>query len=310
LSTAEAPAPGDERDGDRGAEAELPDDLEQAFVTLRSLDEELVRELRDELGRHRPDDVRHAHWLVGVGWVLLPQSLGPCDAIGVLVRDGEPLDRAVRPDHVHGAPGRHLGDGEPCELRKCRLVVERRAEELACVREESHPLPQRALGLVQANAIDRLRRLLRQSCLQRAALGVELDLRGERERDGADRTRFDDEGKNREGVARVVAPRHRLESRVALGRGAEEERPLLADRLAHRRVTRQRERLPAHEDVLLVAPLRHDLDRLAVGREQPDGTRPRLGSLDSLGDDRVEHLLRGDRLRQPCGDRLEPVRPG
>ena len=80
--------------------------------------------------------------------------------------------------------------------------------------------------------------------------------------------------------------------------------------LAHRRVARQRERLPAHEDVLLVAPLRHDLDRLTVGREQPDGARPRLGSLDSLGYDRVEHLLRGDGLRQPCGDRLEPVVPG
>ena len=138
---AERPAARDERNGDGGAQPELADDLEQALVTLRSLDEELVGDLRDELGRHRSDDVRHAHRLVGVGRVLLSQPLGPSDAIGVLVRDREPLDRAVRPEHVHGAPGRHLGDGEARELSEGRLVVERRAEELARVREERHPLP-------------------------------------------------------------------------------------------------------------------------------------------------------------------------
>ena len=172
---ADRPAARNQRHGHRRAEAELADRLEQVRLVRERLDEHLVGDLGIELRLLRPDHVRHALRRVGIrrrhrcGQLLGKPNLGR-----VGVRGGEPLNRPVVGDHVDRAPVGERRDDELRDVRQRHLVVEGRAEQLACLRDEP-PL----LGELRLLLVDRRRADARGGEVRDGAHGREL-LLGER----------------------------------------------------------------------------------------------------------------------------------
>ena len=250
----------------------------------------------------------HAGRRIGVGRVALLQLVGPADLVGVLVRDREPLDLPVGADDVDRAPVGEARDAELRDLAERVVVVERRREQLARLREEGHPLAQRLLGRVQARAGERLRRLPCERQLHLAALGLEEDVAVERERHRAEHATLDRERHDDERVPVLALVRERGVALVALLHRREEERLAGADHVRHRHLGLEREARPAGHRRRVVAPLGEQLDGGAVLAEDADRAGAGLGGLDAFGQDRVEHLLRRDRLGQELGDALESSR--
>src|SRR5947207_14943105 len=92
------------------------------------------------------------------------------------------------------------------------------------------------------------------------------------------------------------------EERVARLQRLEEQRVPGADDVRHRQLGRDREAAPLLEDRALVAALGEQLDPLAVLAYDPDRAGARLGCPQPFGQDRVEDLLRRQRLGQAAGD--------
>ena len=93
-----------QRDADRGAQTQLVDDPAQLLVVADQLLEQLLGQIREELGLAGPDHLGDPVRVVRVRRIALLQLVGPQDLLGVVVCDGEPLDLAVGHDHVDRAP--------------------------------------------------------------------------------------------------------------------------------------------------------------------------------------------------------------
>ena len=115
----------DERHAHRRTQPELLEYVLQLWSLGGCLSQQLLGDLREQLGLPRANDVGHAVRGVWVGRILLRELVGPANLLRIDVRDGQALDRPVRGDHVDRAPVGEAGNGKPGEVRECRLVVER-----------------------------------------------------------------------------------------------------------------------------------------------------------------------------------------
>ena len=220
----------------------------------------------------------------------------------------ETHDLAVLAGHVDRAPVGEPGHRELGQLPERSVVVERGGEQLARLGEERHPPAQRLLLGIEARAGERLRSLPGKRHLHLAALEPELDLGAERERHRTEDASLDGERENHERGAVLALLRELGEELVALGDGRDEQRLAGSHDVRHRQPGGDGEVLPVLHDRALVALLGEQLDPLAVLAEHSDRPGPRFGGADSLGQDRVEHLARRDRLGEQLGDPLEPER--
>jgi hypothetical protein len=222
------------------------------------------------------------------------------------VRHREPLDLAVRAEHVDCAPVGQRRHAEPGELAQRAVVVERGREQLARLGEERHPLAQRLLGFVEPRAGERLRGLPRERQLHLPAVGVELDVLVERQRHAAEDAALHCEGHDDECMPALAPVCEIREEPVAFLQRRDEKRLAGADHLRHGQLGVDRERGPAGHDRLVVAALRKQFDVLAVRAQDADRAGTRLGRAHTLGQDGVEHLLRRDCFREELRHALEP----
>ena len=221
----------------------------------------------------------------------------------------EPLDLAVRPDHVDRAPVGEARDAELRDLPEGVVVVERRGEQLARLGEEGHPLAQRLLGRIEARARKRLGGLARERQLHLAALRLELEVAVERERHRAEDAALDRERDDHERVALLSLRRQRRDSaRFAPARDAMKSGSPVRITSDIGTSAASGKLCPPDHHRGVVAPLGEQLDGDAVLAEHADRTGASLGGLHALGQDRVQHLLRSDRLRQELRDALESSR--
>jgi hypothetical protein len=248
-------------------------------------------------------DLWHSRRRVGVGRVPVLELVGPAHLLGILVCHREPLDLARRPDHVDRAPVGEPGNAELRDLRERVVVVERGREYLARLGQEGHPLAQVLLGRVEARAGERLGGLARERQLHLAALLAELEVAVEGKGHRAEDTALDCERDDSERVPVLSLVRERRVALVALLHRHEEDRLAGPNHLRHRHVGLQREARPAGHRRGVVAPLGEQLDAGAVHAEHADRAGAGLGCLDPFGQDRVEHLLGRDRLRQELATR-------
>ena len=305
---AQRPAPRNQRHADGRLQPELVDDPPQLLVVADRLVQQLLREFGEEFGLPGAQHVRHSRRRVRVGRVAVLQLVGPAHLVRVLVRDREPLDLAVRADHVDRAPVGKARDAQLRDLPEGVVVVERRGEQLARLGEKGHPLPQRLLGRIEPRAGQRLGGLARERQLHLAALRLELEVAVERERHRAEDAAFDRERDDHDRVALLALPGQGGIARVSLLDGRNEERLAGPDHLRHRHVGREREALPPDHHRGVVPALGEQLDVGAVLAEDADRAGAGFGGLHALGQDRVQYLLRRDRLRQQLRDALESSR--
>ena len=200
------------------------------------------------------------------------------------MRDGEAFDRPFVSDHVDRAPVGEVGDGQLCEIGERHLVVERRREQLARLRDEFLVLGPLPLVLVEPGGPDRRRR---EVCEQR---------RGALLRFGERAWAPVVEGERSENLIPVVERErhHRMGSLVGMGLAVLRCEPVggrdvLGD---DRRVERHGGRVPANRrhrgvDVAVREPrMRADAPRLGRRVVLPQGVgvrRERAGG-------EVEHL--------------------
>ena len=127
------------RHGHGRAHAQLADQPQVLLVPRGALDQ-LLRDLRVELGRPAAQDRRHAGRSVRVGRVAAPQVVRHLDLARVDVGDRDLVRLAVLVDHLDAAPVGEPGDDHARHALERLLVVERGGEELARLGQE--PLAQ------------------------------------------------------------------------------------------------------------------------------------------------------------------------
>jgi len=192
--------------------AELAHDPPQLLVVADRVVQELLGNLRKELGQAGADHVADAVRGVGLGWVALLKLLGPAHLPGILVRDHQPLDLAVLAEHVDRTPVREGRNRELHQARERLLELQRRREQLARLGDEREALASGSLCLVQAGALERERRLAGQSDLHLPPALAERHVLAEREPEHADDPAFEDERQDRERVAVLALAHERRES--------------------------------------------------------------------------------------------------
>ena len=244
-----------------------------------------------------------------------PQLLGQFHPPRVGVGD---RDAAQRPALLHQLDPAPVGEplyGELGELAQRLVGVERARQQLARLGQEREPLGRQPRGLVEPRPLERVSGLLHGGGEEGAILTVEAAAGDEAQRDGPEGDPVDRQRDRRQGGE----PLGGADRRVAAGELARRHRPdrlVALDRIAHRRLRREREAIPAPEGALGVAgsPGEHHLLGPAV--EQPDragvGTEPGDGLLEqdvdrALGGDLAGE--RGGQLLQARGQLQRPV-PG
>lgn len=147
----------DERNAHRRLQPELFENLRKFGHLGRRRLEQLVGNLGEELRPARADDVGDAVRSIRIGRIPLPQLVRPAHLLGVHVRHGQPAERTVLLDHVDRAPVGEAGDRERRDVGQRRLVVQRRAEQFARLRDEPLILREPLLCFVQLRGPDRRR---------------------------------------------------------------------------------------------------------------------------------------------------------
>ena len=140
---------------------------------------------------------------------------------------------------------------------------------------------------------------------------AETHVLAEGERDHAQQPVVEPQRQHRDRVA-VPALSSRLgKSLLRSARDSQEERLAAPKRgdVRHGQLGLDRELARLLEDRVAVAALCEQRDRAAVLAQEPDRARAGLGRPEPFGEDRVEHLLRRERSREPPGDALKAVCP-
>ena len=120
----------DQRDADVRAQSQRAGDP-QVLLVHRRPGQHLVRDLRHQLRLAGAEHVRHPEGRVGVGRIALVQRVRQLHLLRVRVRDGDPADRAVGRELVHGAPLGEVAHGEARHRGQRGVVVEGGGEEIA-----------------------------------------------------------------------------------------------------------------------------------------------------------------------------------
>ena len=194
-----------ERNADPAAQLDRGEDLRGLRVRRRGLLEPLARNLGHEGGLSRPDHRRDAAAVVDVGARSAPQLLRPAGALGIRVRDDEPLDLAAGTEKVDRAPVAERRHRERADALERALEVERGGEDRGRLAEERDPLVQPLFGGDQARPLERDGGLPGERELQRAPRGRELLVGVEGEDEAADRAAVDGQRQAGEPVPRPRA---------------------------------------------------------------------------------------------------------
>ena len=110
------------RDDDSRPEAQLATQPE-VLVIDGARDEQLVRNIRVELGFAGPNHLRNAGSGIGVGWVTPAQLMRPPDFVRVHMRYSELFRLTVLVYDADSAPVGKVRDDQLCDFRKRLFIV-------------------------------------------------------------------------------------------------------------------------------------------------------------------------------------------
>ncbi len=174
--------------------------------------------------------------------------------------------------------------------------------------EEGKPFAQRLLGHREPRPLECERSLPPERDLERAALGRKLLVVREGEDEPADRAPLADQRDAHEPVPGLRAADQFRVALVPLRLRADEDALAGSHRLREREVPADGEAAERIDVPHVVAARRDHLEPLAVVAERRDQPTASLGRAHSLGQHRVEHLLRRVSRRERVRDLLQPVR--